>query len=411
MKKLTGQFILVAGSLFVFACLLYNFLENVGPLTGVGFVTAFAIIGSVGLKADDMAAILAAAKRWHGDMTARFANIDGLTNLLKSKLDAWDVPTNMMTFLNTNRNRLQILIPFCNTTASSTNDRIDRDSLFKSTIEYCLHDVKFWAFGLLHAGVITLDDFHKMGFLVPGETAGHHTRAEATDAKAEVKVRILGPDQIEVVVDQAAEENAAKVKHGKPRGVNYIQVVVYTTDTGEEIHDEKSTHLRKKVNIPAQYHGKQLGIKAAFLMHVEDKPNFGDGALFSMPLTTQDLIAAFEEQHRIDMEARSKAVEIHKQEIAQVEEELKAQQEFRKINPYGRVSNPPVQIQSMKTMKQPYKSPDVFRRRVFLEDGIAAKASILLSGTGSIKQTDWADATEEIAGAGTDTQGDLWFVY
>jgi hypothetical protein len=66
----------------------------------------------------------------------------------------------------------------------------------------------------------------------------------------------------------------------------------------------------------------------------------------------------------------------------------------------------------MKTMKQTYITPDVARRRVFLEDGIAVKASIQLSDTGSVRQTDWTDVTEEIAGAGTDRQGDLlWFGY
>jgi hypothetical protein len=129
-----------------------------------------------------------------------------------------------------------------------------------------------------------------------------------------------------VVVDQAAEKNAAKVKHGKPHGVHYVQVALYSTETGEEFYNEKGTHLRTKISIPNEYRGKQIGIKAAFLVHVDDKSNFGDGALFSMPLTTQDLIEAFEHQHKIDMEARSKAVEIHKQEIAQVEEELKEQQ-------------------------------------------------------------------------------------
>jgi hypothetical protein len=64
----------------------------------------------------------------------------------------------------------------------------------------------------------------------------------------------------------------------------------------------------------------------------------------------------------------------------------------------------------MKTMKESYQSPDVERRRVFLEDGIAAKASILPSGSGDVKQTNWADVTEEIAGAGTDTQGDFFWV-
>jgi hypothetical protein len=322
MKKLTSQFLVVAGVVSFFACLFYNFFANAGFATGIGFTTAFAIIGSVGLKAEELASILSAAKRWHGKMDDKMANIDALTNLLKLNVDAWDIPTAMMNFLSNKRNQLQTLVNFCRTRASSPNDKIDRDSLFKVTIEYCLHDIKFWALGLLHAGKITLDDYHKMGFLVPGETGGNHNRSEATDAKAEVKVRILGPNQIEVIVDQAAEENAAQVKHGKPHGVHFIETVIYTADTGEEIYNEKGTHLRKKVDIPAQYHGKQLGIKAAFLAHVDDKPNFSDGALFSMPLTTQDLIAAFESQHEADMEARSKALDVHKQEIAQVEAEL-----------------------------------------------------------------------------------------
>jgi hypothetical protein len=326
MKKLTSQFLVVAGVVSFFACMFYNFFANAGIVTGMGFVSAFAIIGSVGLKAEELASIIAAAKRWHGTIDDRMANIDELTNLLKSHADAWDIPTAIITFLSGKRNQLQTLVTFCRTRASSPNDKIDRDSLFKVTIEYCLHDVKFWALGLLHAGTITLDDYHKMGFLIPGETGGNHDRVEATDAKAEVKVRILGADQIEVIVDQAAEKNAAKVKHGKPHGVHYVQVALFTTDTGEEIYNEKSTRLRRKIDIPSQYHGKQLGVKAAFLVHVEDKSNFGDGAIFSMPLTTQDLVAAFEKQHEVDMEARSKALDIHKQEIAQVEEEMNAKQ-------------------------------------------------------------------------------------
>jgi hypothetical protein len=62
----------------------------------------------------------------------------------------------------------------------------------------------------------------------------------------------------------------------------------------------------------------------------------------------------------------------------------------------------------MCTTKQPYQSPEVARLRAFLEDGIA-KASILPSGAGDVKQTDWADATDEIAGAGTDKQGDFFW--
>jgi hypothetical protein len=65
----------------------------------------------------------------------------------------------------------------------------------------------------------------------------------------------------------------------------------------------------------------------------------------------------------------------------------------------------------MHKMKQPYIAPDATRRRVFWEEGIAVKASVLLSGAGSIQQTNWEGVTEEIAGAGTDVQGDILCIY
>jgi hypothetical protein len=64
----------------------------------------------------------------------------------------------------------------------------------------------------------------------------------------------------------------------------------------------------------------------------------------------------------------------------------------------------------MNDLKQPYIAPDAVLCRVFLEKGIAAKTSLILSGVGSIQQTDWTDVSDEIAGA-SDTQGDIWFVY
>jgi hypothetical protein len=59
--------------------------------------------------------------------------------------------------------------------------------------------------------------------------------------------------------------------------------------------------------------------------------------------------------------------------------------------------------------KQLYIAPDAGLRRVFLEDGIAAKASVLLYGAGYIQQMDWDGVTDEAVGDGTDTQGDIWF--
>jgi hypothetical protein len=64
----------------------------------------------------------------------------------------------------------------------------------------------------------------------------------------------------------------------------------------------------------------------------------------------------------------------------------------------------------MNDMKHFYIAPEVAKLRVFLEEGIA-KASILVSSAASIQQTNWTGVTDEIAGAGTDTQGDLWMIY
>jgi hypothetical protein len=62
-------------------------------------------------------------------------------------------------------------------------------------------------------------------------------------------------------------------------------------------------------------------------------------------------------------------------------------------------------------MKQPYIAPDATRRRVFLENGIAASASVPLSDTSVVQQTDWADVTDVPAGAGADKRGDLFWTY
>jgi hypothetical protein len=63
---------------------------------------------------------------------------------------------------------------------------------------------------------MTADEFHLLGFLLRGEAGGHHQRTEPTDAKAEVKVKVIGDEYIWVVIDQSADENAGPVKHGWP---------------------------------------------------------------------------------------------------------------------------------------------------------------------------------------------------
>jgi hypothetical protein len=61
-------------------------------------------------------------------------------------------------------------------------------------------------------------------------------------------------------------------------------------------------------------------------------------------------------------------------------------------------------------MNKQYTAPDVERRRVFLEEGVAAKASFM-AGSASVDQTNWTGVADETVGAGTDKQGDVWFGY
>jgi hypothetical protein len=52
-----------------------------------------------------------------------------------------------------------------------------------------------------------------------------------------------------------------------------------------------TTRLHNDIDMPAGSRGKQFIIKAAFLRHISDKPRFGSEPTFSMPLTTEDLVA------------------------------------------------------------------------------------------------------------------------
>ncbi|MDR1121352.1 MAG: hypothetical protein LBM08_10585, partial [Dysgonamonadaceae bacterium] len=65
-------------------------------------------------------------------------------------------------------------------------------------MELCLLEVRIWAYGEYTAGVLTADDVHLLGFLLPGETGGHRDRTEATDVVAEVKVKVVNEDFIRV---------------------------------------------------------------------------------------------------------------------------------------------------------------------------------------------------------------------
>jgi hypothetical protein len=235
--------------------------------------------------------VRSASRKWHGSQTDRFSNINTVTNLLKEHGDDWKVPEEMGTQLTTWRNRLQTLIDVGNSNDASTNFRMERDTLFKQAVSYCLKKVKPWAIGQVSAGVLTLDNLHRLCFLMPGESGGKRSRAEATDVMPAIKAHALNADYIRVVIDQSEGENAAKVASGWPTGVHNAVIVVTDAETQEDIITQPTTRLHNDIKLPKGSHGKAFVVRAAFLRHIDDDPKFGAQVTVTMPRTTIDLLA------------------------------------------------------------------------------------------------------------------------
>jgi hypothetical protein len=266
--------------------------------------------------------ILAAIRRWHGSIDEQFSNIDNIVTVVTAHQSTWSMPPDLLQQLTGNRDRLQTLINKCRTSAGSPADREQRNALLKSTVGLCLLQVRVWAYGEYTAGVMTADDVHLLGFLLPGETGGHHDRTEASDVTAEVKVKVINEDFIRVVVDQSAGENAAQVAHGWPAGVKNALIVITSADGKTEVYRQMTTRLHNDIRMPDGSHGKQFIIKASFLKHINDEPRFGNEPTFSMPLTTQDLVSALDRQHHEEFEAQMQEVERQRQEIERLHTEL-----------------------------------------------------------------------------------------
>jgi hypothetical protein len=292
------------------------------PEAGNGVALALAV-GAVVLGSIPEG-VLASIRKWHGSIDEQFGNIDNLVNLVTEHQPQWMMPPDLFMQLTDSHNQLQTLINKCRTNAASTADRTLRNSLLKSTVGLCLLQVRIWAYGQFTAGILTADDVHLLGFLLPGESGGHHDRTEATDVTAEVKVKVINEDNIRVVIDQSAGENAAQVAHGWPSGVSNALLVVTAADGKTEILRQMTTRLHNDVRMPAGSHGKQFIIKASFLKHVNDEPRFGNEPTFSMPLTTEDLAAALDRQHHEDFEAQVRETERQRQEIERMQAELDA---------------------------------------------------------------------------------------
>jgi hypothetical protein len=255
--------------------------------------------------------ILTGVRRWHGSIGDKLINIDNLVNVIKAHQPAWPIDPGLLAQLSGNCERLQALVVKCHTPEASSADREKRNTLLRSTVRLCLLQVKVWAYSQFTAGVMTATDVHLLCFLLPGETGGHRSRTEATAAEAEVKVRVLNEDFIRAVIDNSAGENAAQVSHGWPAGVRNALLVITAAD-GTEVCRRITTRLRTDLCMPAGSHGKQFIIKAAFLKHVSDEPRFGAEQTFSMPLTTEDLVAGGRSREDFGAPSPEQALELER---------------------------------------------------------------------------------------------------
>jgi hypothetical protein len=286
-------------------------------LAGSGATLAFAL--GVVATGNITEGVMQNIRSWHGSIDEQFTAIDNLVTLIQQHQPAWDLPADLLAELSANRDELRILISQCRSTSGSKNDRNRRNTLLKSTVGLSLLQVRIWAYGAYTAGVLTADDVHQLGFLLPGESGGRHERTEATDITAEVKVKVINEDFIRVVIDQSAGENAALVAHGWPPGVRNALIVITASDGKTEIYRQMTTHLHNDIRMPEGSHGKQFIVKAAFLKHLDDAPRFGNEPTFSMPLTTEDLAAALDRQHHEEFEEQLRIVERQRQEIERLQ--------------------------------------------------------------------------------------------
>jgi hypothetical protein len=290
---------------------LFAFVSDWSDVLSAGGITAFATMAITYF--DIPAKTLSTARRWHGSIKERYDNINNLTVLVEAHT-SWKTPP-AFSQIAENRKKLSTLIPKCRSVYGSAMDRAQRNTLLKTTVDLCLKEIKIWAYAQYYAGVMTLDDVHTLGFLLPGEAGGHHGRAKATDVLAEVKVSIISADVIRVVIDQAVGENSALTAHGWPHGVRHALIVIISAADGvTEILRRQTTRLYNNIYMPKGSHGKQFVIKASFLRHIDDEPRFGPQPTFSMPLTTEDLVSVINRQHQEKYEANLREIERQREE-------------------------------------------------------------------------------------------------
>jgi hypothetical protein len=217
-----------------------------------------------------------------------------VTVLMEHVVD-WKIPDSLMEGLVEKRDLLSELIDVCRGVERSPIARLRRNDLLSLLVRFCLKSVKSWVHEQYRAGVVPGSDVHLLGFLLPGEQGGARRRLKPTNLLPMVKVKVVSGDLIRVMISQDVDKNAAQASRGWPHGVRYALIVIYSADDNVEVSRLLTTRLNNSIRFTEEMHGKQMAVRAAFLVHVNDSPVFQDGAMFSMPRMTKDL---FSGKHR-----------------------------------------------------------------------------------------------------------------
>jgi hypothetical protein len=325
MKKIISISILVAALFGIVSSLvasLFNAPEWCQFLFGGGGLTLGFSLGIV-TQSDIPAEVLATIRQWHGTVNQQMSNISTVLEMLKAHAVDWKVPEEYLDLLTENYQKLVVLVDKCTKVTGSSADRAMRNSLLKSTVGFCLTTIKSWSQSQYYAGMLTLDDVHLMGFLLPGESGGHRTRKDPTKATAAIKAYVTQMDTICITLDHSYTENAALVEHGWPEGVHNAVIIIYASDGETEIYHKMTTHIHTYVTLSKDLRGKQVMISAAFLQHVDDTPRFGEiQPVITMPLNTGDLVKSLEHKHEDEHAAHMEEIERHRKDVERLQKEL-----------------------------------------------------------------------------------------
>lgn len=301
----------------------FSFLFDAGWLsvTGRGMILSLAASAIPAATDSSGEHALTGALRWHGCIEEQIAAIDNLLHIIRSHQPVWVMPGNLLAQIAENRDRLLELVNKCRSAATSQVDCEQRDLLLKSTVGLCLLQARIWAYGEFASGVLTVENVHRLGFLLPDETVGHLT-PPSSSATAEVKVKIINEDSVRVVIDRSADENSGQITHGWPPGVRNALIVITVAGRKRELYRQYTTHQHNDIRMPKRSRGKRLSVRAALLRHVDDEPRFGNAFVFTMPSNTGELAAAIARQQREDLEEQLREVELHRRETERLRAEL-----------------------------------------------------------------------------------------